>query len=66
MYLCSQIRDLSRSVLCQDNRGTSLSGLDILNVALALLIVLVLGKLAYDYWAFKTSGRLPWLVAKMP
>ncbi|KAF4523876.1 hypothetical protein B566_EDAN010194 [Ephemera danica] len=60
------IRELSRSLLCQEPRGGSLTGLDVLNVALALLIVLVLGKLAYDYWAFKTSGRLPWLVAKMP
>ncbi|XP_059484499.1 protein singed wings 2 [Neocloeon triangulifer] len=59
------IRHLSRSLLCQEPKG-GLSGLDILNVSLALCILLVLGKLAYDYWSFKTSGRLPWLVAKMP
>ncbi|XP_065347508.1 protein singed wings 2 isoform X2 [Cloeon dipterum] len=59
------IRHLSRSLLCQEPKG-GLSGLDILNVSLALCIMLVLGKLAYDYWSFKTSGRLPWLVAKMP
>jgi hypothetical protein len=60
-----QIRQLSRSLLCQEPK-VGLSGLDILNVALALSIILVLGKLAYDYWSFKTSGRIPWLVAKMP
>jgi len=60
-----QIRQLSRSLLCQEPK-VGLSGLDMLNVALALCIILVLGKLAYDYWSFKTSGRLPWLVAKMP
>lgn len=39
--------------------------LDILSIAMALIIVLVVGKVYYDYWRFKTTGALPWIVRKM-
>jgi hypothetical protein len=33
---------------------------------LAVLIVVTLTKLAYDYWVYRTRGQLPWIVLKMP
>ncbi|KAG5899051.1 hypothetical protein JTB14_000075 [Gonioctena quinquepunctata] len=58
---------LSRSSVCRLSTEYSLQeGLDLLNAVLASLIVFVLGKLAYDYYHFKKSGRLPWIVMKMP
>ncbi len=35
-------------------------------VLFAFLIVLVLTKLAYDYYIYRTKGQLPWIVLKMP
>ncbi|XP_066594973.1 protein singed wings 2 [Prorops nasuta] len=62
-----EIRDLTRTEICisPDNEH-SIYPLDVLNVILALLIFLILGKLLYDYWSFKKTGKLPWIVAKIP
>ncbi|VEN45081.1 unnamed protein product [Callosobruchus maculatus] len=61
------IIDLSRSSVCRLPPEYSLQeGLDLLNGILASLIVFILGKLAYDYYHFKKTGRLPWIVTKMP
>lgn len=62
----SQIQSLSRSAVCREPSEYLIQPLDLLNGILASLIVLVIGKLAYDYWSFKKTGKLPWLVAKMP
>ncbi|KAH8394895.1 hypothetical protein KR222_008859, partial [Zaprionus bogoriensis] len=40
--------------------------LDWLNAVLASLIILILGKLAYDYYFYRYHGRVPWIVMKMP
>lgn len=61
-----QVTSLSRSVVCREGSPPLIEPLDLLNIILALLIVLVLGKLCYDYWTFKRTGKLPWIVAKMP
>ncbi|XP_011165540.1 protein singed wings 2 [Solenopsis invicta] len=62
-----QIRDLTRTEICiSPNEDSWLHPLDILNIVLASLIFLVLGKLLYDYWSFKKTGKLPWIVAKIP
>ena len=62
-----QIRELSRTEICvPPDEGYGLYPLDILNVLLGCLIFLVLGKLLYDYWSFKRTGKLPWLVARLP
>nr|XP_012220280.1 PREDICTED: protein singed wings 2 isoform X1 [Linepithema humile] len=62
-----QIRDLTRTEICiSSNEDAWLHPLDILNIVLASLIFLILGKLLYDYWSFKKTGKLPWIVAKMP
>jgi hypothetical protein len=39
--------------------------LDLLSIFLALLIILVITKVMYDYWNFKKYGKVPWLVSKM-
>ncbi|XP_012539692.2 protein singed wings 2 [Monomorium pharaonis] len=62
-----QIRDLTRTEICISPKEDSwLHPLDVLNIVLASLIFLVLGKLLYDYWSFKKTGKLPWIVAKIP
>ncbi|KAL6442364.1 hypothetical protein ACFW04_002540 [Cataglyphis niger] len=62
-----QIRDLTRTEICiSADEDSWFHPLDILNIVLALLIFLVLGKLLYDYWSFKKTGKLPWIVAKIP
>lgn len=61
-----QIIELTRSSMCRLPMEYSLQqGLDLLNAVLASLIVFVLGKLAYDYYHFKKSGKLPWIIMKM-
>ncbi|KDR21992.1 Protein singed wings 2 [Zootermopsis nevadensis] len=62
----TQIQALSRSAVCSEPSEYLIQPLDLLNAILASLIVLVIGKLIYDYWSFKKTGKLPWLVAKMP
>ncbi|XP_032678320.1 protein singed wings 2 [Odontomachus brunneus] len=62
-----QIRDLTRTEICiAPDEDSWLHPLDVLNVILASLIFLVLGKLLYDYWSFKKTGKLPWIVTKIP
>lgn len=62
-----QIRDLTRTEICiSPDEDSWLHPLDVLNIILASLIFLVLGKLLYDYWSFKKTGKLPWIVAKIP
>ncbi|KAF2897410.1 hypothetical protein ILUMI_08764 [Ignelater luminosus] len=60
------ISELSRSSVCRLPNEYSIRILDLLNGILATLIVLILGKLAYDYYYFKKTGKLPWIVTKMP
>lgn len=48
------------------NDNILITPLDWLNAVLASLIILILGKLAYDYYFYKYHGRVPWLVMKMP
>ncbi|XP_035724177.1 protein singed wings 2-like isoform X1 [Vespa mandarinia] len=62
-----QIRDLTRTEICISSDENSLIyPLDILNIILAFLIFLIIGKLLYDYWSFKKTGKLPWIVSKIP
>ncbi|XP_053998310.1 protein singed wings 2 isoform X2 [Hylaeus anthracinus] len=61
------IRDLTRVEICTSpNENPLLHPLDALNIVLASLIFLIIGKLLYDYWSFKKTGKLPWIVAKIP
>ncbi|CAK9828461.1 Protein singed wings 2 [Anthophora retusa] len=61
------IRDLKRTEICvSPNEDPLLHPLDVLNIILAILIFLIIGKLLYDYWCFRKTGKLPWIVAKIP
>lgn len=40
--------------------------LGLLNIVLATLIVMVLSKLAYDYYNYRKFGKLPWIATKLP
>lgn len=37
----------------------------VIGVEISLLLLLI-GKVSYDYWVFKTAGYLPWPASKMP
>ncbi|XP_003488294.1 protein singed wings 2 [Bombus impatiens] len=61
------IKDLRRTEICvSSDEDPIIHPLDILNIILAFLILLIIGKLLYDYWSFKKTGKLPWIVAKIP
>ncbi|XP_055529354.1 protein singed wings 2 isoform X2 [Wyeomyia smithii] len=47
----------------EDNRAAVY---DILSVIFASLILLIVSKLAYDYYIYRKYGKLPWLIRKMP
>lgn len=40
--------------------------MDGLNVFLALVTVVTVGKLLYDFYAYRKTGQLPWLASKLP
>jgi hypothetical protein len=40
--------------------------MDVLNVILALLTLATIGKLLYDYYAYRKTGQLPWIASKLP
>lgn len=60
------IQQLQRTSLCKEPHEYFLDSLDILNIVLASLILLIIGKLLYDYMTFKKTGTVPWIVTKMP
>ncbi|KAK5640898.1 hypothetical protein RI129_009445 [Pyrocoelia pectoralis] len=60
------IVDMPRSAMCRLPNDYAVNALDLVNGILASLIILILGKLAYDYYHFKRTGRLPWIVTKIP
>ncbi|XP_066137451.1 protein singed wings 2 isoform X1 [Euwallacea fornicatus] len=59
--------DISRGAVCHSPSEYNIQeALDLLNGVLGCLIFIVLGKLAYDYYYFKKTGRLPWIITKIP
>ncbi|XP_034949510.1 protein singed wings 2 isoform X2 [Chelonus insularis] len=62
------IKDLTRTEICltANEEESSMHPLDILNVILGSIIIFIIGKFFYDYWAFKKTGQLPWIVTKIP
>lgn len=57
---------IKRSDVCKVPTENKIQPIDLLNVVLASLILFVLSKLAYDYYHYRRSGRLPWIVTKLP
>lgn len=62
----TEVLTLERNDVCKLPKESKILPLDLLNGVLASLIVLILGKLAYDYYHYRKSGRLPWIVTKLP
>jgi len=63
-----QLINIEEMVLCPPEDDGSLREvlLQLLCVFLAILIILVLAKLVYDFWIYRNRGKLPWIVLKMP
>ena len=61
-----KIGEVEVNSVCSDPDEYKVNLMDVLNVILALLTLLTIGKLLYDYYAYKKTGRLPWLATKMP
>lgn len=52
--------------ICKSTTQYLIHPLDLLNIVLASLILLIVIKLGYDYYHYRKSGKLPWIVTKMP
>jgi len=63
-----KIISLDQDMLCPPERNGEAEELllKLLCCILAILIVLVLTKLGYDYTVYRRRGQLPWLALKMP
>lgn len=59
------IKYLTLKDLCSPEENP-LHWLDILNISMAVIILLIIAKLGYDYFYYKNYGRVPWIVTKMP
>ncbi|XP_055694878.1 protein singed wings 2 [Lutzomyia longipalpis] len=57
---------LNRGDVCKLPSEYRIQPIELLNGILASLIILVLGKLAFDYYHYKRYGRVPWIVTKLP
>ncbi|EDW09895.2 protein singed wings 2 [Drosophila mojavensis] len=64
----AKVLTLTRHDMCNISAedDTRIHPIDWLNCVLASLIILILGKLAYDYYFYRYHGRVPWIVMKMP
>ncbi|XP_046402874.1 protein singed wings 2 [Ischnura elegans] len=70
--------DLSRREVCIEGGECSgdwcygdwgdgpIEPLDVANIILLLLLIFVLSKLAFDCFIYRRTGRLPWIVSKIP
>lgn len=57
---------IKRSDVCKIPTEYTVYPLDLLNAVLASLIVFIFAKLGYDYYHYRRSGRLPWIVTRLP
>ncbi|GJQ83264.1 hypothetical protein Trydic_g8858 [Trypoxylus dichotomus] len=61
----SRVIDLDPNKLCKTQQDWTDYIYYIITAEILLLLLLV-GKVSYDYWVFKTAGYLPWPASKMP
>lgn len=59
------ILDVSEKDICQSHHDWTNYIYILITVEMLLLILLII-KVSYDYWVFKTAGYLPWPASKMP
>ncbi|KAL7737857.1 hypothetical protein ACLKA6_006235 [Drosophila palustris] len=64
----AKVLSLNREDICNIDGESDviIHPIDLLNCIFASLIILILGKLAYDYYYYRYHGRVPWIVMKMP
>ena len=63
--LCVQVKDLDQNKVCSYPHVWT----DYINYIIAgevVLLLLLISKVSYDYWIFRTAGYLPWPASKMP
>lgn len=56
---------LKRSDVCKLNTEYNIQPWTVLDCILAVLIILIFINLGYDYYYYRKSGRLPWIVVKL-
>lgn len=61
-----KIISIELSSVCNTHENNAVNLMDVLNVFLALLTIVTIGKLLYDYHAYRKTGRLPWIASKLP
>lgn len=59
------LMELKQSDVCKVNRFP-LNIYEIMSIVFAVLIVLILSNLLYDYYMYRTYGKLPWIVLHTP
>ncbi|XP_055372746.1 protein singed wings 2 [Condylostylus longicornis] len=60
------VLNIERSTVCKlPNENSKIQPIDLVNCTLAFLILFVFTKLGYDYYHYRKSGRLPWIVTKI-
>lgn len=63
--VAARVIDLAENKMCQQQRDWTDYIYYIIGAEVTMLVVLV-SKVTYDYWVFKTAGYLPWPASKMP
>lgn len=61
----SQVIDLEQKIACITEADWTHYMYYVIAAELSVLLLLI-GKVSYDYWVFKTAGYLPWPASKMP
>lgn len=61
----SQVIDLDQKLVCIKKADWTHYMYYVIAAELSVLLLLI-GKVSYDYWVFKTAGYLPWPASKMP
>ncbi|GBP47719.1 Protein singed wings 2 [Eumeta japonica] len=61
-----QISTMLLSTVCKSGPVMPISTINIVNITLASLILIILGRFLYDWHSFKTTGKLPWLSSILP
>ncbi|KAK2727045.1 hypothetical protein QYM36_007786 [Artemia franciscana] len=61
-----KVTEVALESVCVDESDGTIEIMNLINVALALFTLLLIGNLCYDYYQFRKTGRIPWIVTKMP
>ncbi|VVC45541.1 Hypothetical protein CINCED_3A009440 [Cinara cedri] len=60
-----KVLDLDQKLVCITEADWTQYMYYVIAAELSMLLLLI-GKVSYDYWVFKTAGYLPWPASKMP